>query len=243
MSDLTSAVASGLNALMNEYNSVSHNIANSSTSGYKQRITTFSSQLQTLMDENFSPLAGPVESSEWINFSQGQLSRTDRPLDIAIEGKGFLTLETPEGRLYSRNGSLQVNILGQLTDLNGHLVSGRNGAITIPQTVSSGDILIDSDGTIHTTQGELGRLELAEFKTPAEDLELVGNGCYRARQDVKPESAKNAAVRQGYQEKSNVNSVSELTSLLGISRIFEANVNYLKKQSQNSSSLIEVANS
>lgn len=243
MSDLTSVVASGLNSLMNEYNSVAHNLANSSTSGYKQRVTTFSSQMQTIMNEDFSPLAGSIDSSEWINFIQGQLKRTDRPLDVAIEGNGFLTLETPEGRLYTRNGSLQVNILGQLTDLNGHLVSGQNGPITIPRSVSDSDIQIDSSGLVRAGQSDLGKMKLAAFETPASDLEPTGNGCYRPRQDVEPQPVKDASVRQGYQENSNINPVGELTNLLGISRIFEANINYLKKQSQNSNALIQAANS
>lgn len=243
MSDLNNAVASGLNALMNEYNSVAHNLANSSTAGYKRRVTTFSTQLQTIMDENFTPLANPVQSSDWINFMQGPLRQTERSLDVAIEGKGFLVLETPEGRLYTRNGAMQINILGQLTDMNGHLVAGKNGAVTIPRTVSDSDIQINNDGVIRAGQFELGKLEVVEFEEPVRDLELIGNSCYRAHLDADPQPAQNSFVRQGYQEQSNVQAVSELTNLLGISRIFEANVNFLKKQSQNTETLLNVANS
>ena len=243
MADMTSAIASGLNSLMNEYNSVSHNLANSSTAGYKRRVTTFSTQMQSVMDGNMSPLAGGIESEDLTDFSQGMLKQTDRPLDIAIDGDGFLTLETAQGRLYSRNGSLQVNILGQLTDLNGHLVAGRNGAITIPKSVNVNDIQINADGVISAGQNQLGTLEIVQFDKPAADLEPVGNGCYQAGPDRDPKPAENASVRQGYQEQSNDNAVGELTNLLSISRMFEANINYLKKQSQNSSALIEVANS
>jgi flagellar basal body rod protein FlgG len=197
--------------------------------------------MKTIMDEEFSPLAGTIESKDSVDFAQGQLQRTDRPLDLAIEGKGFFTLETPEGKLYTRNGSLQINILGQLTDLNGHLVSGRSGAITIPRTVSDSDIQINSEGVIKAGQIEIDKLKIVEFKNPSADLTLVGNSCYRAGLNADPEPVEKASVRQGHQEQSNVQAIGELTNLLGISRIFEANINFLKKQSQNSNAVIEVA--
>jgi len=242
MSDMINGIASGLNALMNEYDAVSHNIANSNTAGFKKRLSSFSTEVQNFADENFNPLAGSIDWETKIDFSQGPLKRTDRPLDVAMEGKGLLSLESPDGRLYTRNGSLQINILGQLTDMNGHLVSGRNGPITIPRSISDSDIQIDGSGIVRAGQTELGQLEIVEFES-IDQLKEAGNSCFRGPEEITFTPAKNTHVRQGYREDSNVQAVQELTNLLTISRLFEANTDYLKKQSENGAAIMGVANS
>ena len=241
MSDMINGIASGLNALMNEYDAVSHNIANSNTAGFKKRLSSFSAKLQNITEENFSPLAGSIDWETTIDFSQGPLKKTGRPLDVAMEGNGLLVLESPDGMLYTRNGSLQINILGQLTDMNGHLISGKNGPITIPRSISDSDIQIDGSGTVRAGQTELGQLQIVEFES-IDQLNAAGNNCFRGPEDVDFESAKNTHVRQGYREDSNVQAVQELTNLLTISRLFEVNTDFLKKQSENSNTIIGVAN-
>ncbi|MHC4772762.1 MAG: flagellar hook-basal body protein [Planctomycetota bacterium] len=242
MTDMINGIASGLNALMNEYDAVSHNIANSNTAGFKKRLSTFSTEVQNFADENFNPLAGSIDWQTKIDFSQGPLKRTDRPLDVAMEGKGLLVLDSPNGRLYTRNGSLQINILGQLADMNGHLVSGKNGPITVPRSVSDSDIQIDGSGTVRAGQTELGKLEIVEFEN-IDQLKPAGNNCFRGPEDMSLTPAENTFVRQGYCEDSNVQAVQELTNLLTISRLFEANTDFLKKQSENSQTILGVANS
>ena len=242
MSDIINGIASGLNALMNEYDAVSHNIANSNTAGFKKRLSTFSTEVQNFADENFNPLAGSIDWEAKIDFSQGSLKRTDRPLDVAMEGKGLLVLESPNGRLFTRNGSLQINILGQLSDMNGNLVSGKNGPITIPRSISVSDIQISSSGLVRAGQTELGQLQIVEFEN-IDQLKPAGNSCFQGPEDIIFTPAENTPVRQGYCEDSNVQAVQELTNLLTISRLFEANTDYLKKQSENSNTIIGVANS
>ncbi len=242
MSDMINGIASGLNALMNEYDAVAHNIANSNTAGFKKRLSSFSAKAQDIAGENFSPLAGSIDWQAKIDFSQGPLKRTDRPLDMAMEGKGLLALESPGGRLYTRNGSLQINILGQLTDMNGHLVSGKTGPITIPRSISDSDIQISSEGVVRAGQSELGQLQIVEFEN-IDQLKPAGNGCFRGPEEMVLKPAENTHIRQGYREDSNVQAVQELTNLLTISRLFEANTDFLKKQSENSSAILGVANS
>jgi flagellar basal body rod protein FlgG len=242
MSDIINGIASGLNALMNEYDAVSHNIANSNTAGFKKRLSSFSTKVQNITDENFSPLAGSIDWKARIDFSQGPLKRTDRPLDVAMEGQGLLALESPDGRLYTRNGSLQINILGQLTDMNGHLITGKNGPITIPRSISDSDIQINGSGVVRAGQTELGQLQIVEFDN-IDQLKAAGNGCFRGPEDIVFKPAENTHIRQGYREDSNVQAVQELTNLLTISRLFEANTAYLKKQSENGTAIMGVANS
>ena len=242
MSETVNGIASGLNALMNEYEIVSHNIANSSTVGFKKRLSSFSIESQSIQEENFNPLADSIQWQSKIDFSQGLLKRTDRPLDVAIQGKGLMVLESPNGRLYTRNGSLQINILGQLTDMNGHLVSGKNGPITIPRSISDSDIQINTSGVVRAGQTELGQLQIVEFEN-MDQLKPTGNSCFWGPEEIVFKPAENTRVLQGYQEDSNVQVVRELTNLLTISRLFEANTDFLKKQSENSNTILGVANS
>lgn len=243
MTEMMSKIATGLNALVREYESTSHNIANSHTAGYKRKVSSFSTELQKTLRGDLSPLTGEIRSRETADFTQGQLAMTGRSLDVALEGKGFLALDTPSGRLYTRNGSLQINILGQLTDLNGHRVAGRNGPITIPNTVSESDIIIDTAGVIRAQGTEMGQLQIGEFDNPTEQLEAAGNGCFRGPQDFRLREPVGTVVRQGYREESNVRVMEELTGLLSLSRAFEANMSILKRQRENSSAMIEVAKS
>ena len=242
MSDMMGGIASGLNALMNEYNSVAHNIANSSTPGFKKQVTSFSAELQGIEDGQFSPLAAQIKSQDSFDFTQGSLLQTRRKLDVGLEGTGFLTLETPGGRLYTRNGTLQVNILGQLTDSNGHLVAGQRGPITIPKTVSEQDIQISETGRISAGIAELGQLQIVEFEDMTE-LKAAGNGCFTGPEIRRPKAPENTLVRQGFREDSNVQAVQELTNMLTISRMFQANTGFMKKQSENSKVILGVASS
>ena len=197
MSDMINGIASGLNALMNEYDAVSHNIANSNTVGFKKRLSSFSTTVQNIADENFSPLAGSIDWETKIDFSQGPLKRTGRPLDVAMEGKGLLVMDSPDGRLYTRNCSLQINILGQLADMNGHLVSGKSGPITIPSSISDSDIQIESTGTVRAGQTELGQLQIVEIEN-IDQLKAAGNNCFRGPEDMVTKPAENTQVLQGY---------------------------------------------
>lgn len=243
MTESMNKIASGLNALMLEYESSSHNIANSHTAGFKRKVTSFSTELEKTLKGNMSPMAGEIKARETADFTQGQLTMTQRPLDVAMEGPGFLTLNTPDGRLYTRNGTLQINILGQLTDLDGRLVAGQNGPITIPNTVSESDIIINSNGLMTAQGAQLGQLQIAEFADPSQQLAAAGNGCFRSVDDQRPDAAKNTTLKQGYREDSNVRMMEELTGLLSLSRAFEANMSVLKRQRENSSAMIEVAKS
>ncbi|MCE5186736.1 MAG: flagellar hook basal-body protein [Planctomycetaceae bacterium] len=234
-------IATGLNALMREYETSSNNIANSNTAGYKRKITSFSTELHKTMRGEASPLAGTIRATDSVDFSQGQLVKTERPLDVGLEGTGFLTLQTPSGRLYTRNGALQINILGQLTDLNGNLVAGRSGPVNVPNSVSESDITIDGSGVIKAQGLELGQLQIAEFADAAGQLTPAGNGCFRAPADYRIQEAAATNVRQGYREESNVQVMEELTGLLSLSRAFEANMSILKRQRENNMATLDVA--
>ncbi|HDS84153.1 MAG TPA: flagellar hook basal-body protein [Phycisphaerales bacterium] len=238
-----SQMATGLQALMNEYETVTHNLANSGTAGFKRRVNAFSAELerQQRLGEERSLLNGRIDAQGAIDFTQGVLTRTERPLDVALEGKGFIALDTPQGPLYTRNGALSINLLNQLVDSSGRLVSGQNGPIVIPNAVMESDIRIDADGTVRTEEMQMGRIRIVEFGDAVDELTPAGHGCFRAPEDLPPQEAADTRVRQGYKENSNVQMVHELTSLISLSRLYEANINVLRKNRENSATLLEVA--
>lgn len=237
-------ISSGINALMEKYMAASNNIANVSTPGFKRTVTAFSTTLDSVMRSNSSdiPLTTPVESYQAIDFSQGQITQTGSPLDVALEGKGFLTLETTDGPLYTRNGSLDVNKIGQLIDRSGRLVVGQSGPIVIPRDIAVSGIQISTDGVLKAGGTELGKLKLASFEDEKTQLEPIGFGAYRAIEKNTAMPATNVKVRQGCQEGSNVQVMSEMVSLMTVSRIYEMHINILKRQRENSTATMGVAN-
>ena len=244
MTTPSSQIATGLRSLMHEYETVAHNLANSSTSGFKRRVNSFSAELQRQqrLSEKSGLLAGKISAEETIDYSQGFLTRTDRPLDAALEGTGFITLETPKGPLYTRNGAMSINLLDQLVDSSGRLVAGQNGPIVIPREVGENALQIDSDGTVRAGEEmELGRLRIVEFGAAVDELIPAGHGCFRAPANLTPVAATNTKLRQGSQENSNVQMMQELTSLMTLSRLYEANINVLRKRSETSTAILDVA--
>ena len=237
----TSATASEMQALQTQYHATVHNLANANTAAYKRRLTVFSQALaqQLASGSQDAPADELVSASCRIYFSQGPLNRTDRPLDLAIEGDGFLVVETPTGPLYTRNGSLRTNTNGQLVDGGGRLVLGDSGQITIPATAAMSKLNIAEDGTLSAAEQQLGKLRIVSFPDAA-GLTPVGANCYTAGGQT-PTPAK-AKVRQGFIEQSNVKTVDELVGLITVSRMYEANAKTLRIQDERTQSLLQVAN-
>jgi flagellar basal body rod protein FlgG len=234
-----------MDSLMLQYMSVANNIANASTAGYKRSVSSFGAkldqQVQNLDDASLK--SSQVSVTQKIDFSQGQIVSTGRSLDVALEGNGFLTLETPTGPLYTRAGSLDVNSLGQLVDLSGRLVAGDNGPILIPQDVSTSSIQIRADGAVLAGDQEVGKLRVVEFRDGTEQLKAIGLGAYQAPDGVTPVPATEVKVRQGCRESSNVQIMKEVVSLMTLSRFYESHMNILKQQRDNSGAMLSVANS
>lgn len=239
----SNTIASGLGALMHEYETISHNLANSSTSGFKRRVNAFSAELQRQqrLGEERSLLNGQINAEGAIDFSQGALTNTGNPLDVALEGAGFIALETPQGPLYTRNGALTINILGQLVDASGRLVAGQNGPIVIPRAVPESDLHIDPDGAVCAGEMELGRIRIVDFGRDTAMLTPAGDGCFRAPIDAAPVAAANTRLRQGHREQSNVQMMQELTGLMTLSRLYETNINVLRKRRENTAALMDIA--
>lgn len=240
MSTITEQVSTSIDALTREFNVIAHNLANVNTVGFKRRCNAFSKSLETQEPETYSP--GTIDLNSIFDFSQGGMIETDRPLDLALYGKGFFTIETPDGPLYTRNGTFSINQNRQIVDPSGRIVAGQTGPISIPNNVGISQINVSSDGTISADGTELGRFRLVDFKDDENKLVPVGESCYRmTEENVIPVAAENIAVKQGYQEASNVEIIDELVDMILVSRLYEANIKTLSAQKEATSSLLNAA--
>ena len=245
MVDSVGQLGSGIDALMKEYHTVAHNIANVNTTGYKRRVNSFSRELMNQIsgggEESVS--AAEIKANGSIDFSAGSLLGTGRPLDVAILGSGFFVVETPDGPLYTRNGVFQVNTQGQLVDLENRIVAGEGGPVVVPPTVSELEVNIAGDGNVKAGQALLGKLRVVDFGDRESELESAGKNCFRVGPDLLPGVAENMSLKQGYRENSNVKLVEELVDLIGVSRLYEMNMGLLRKRRENSQAMLSVANS
>ncbi|MHC4561708.1 MAG: flagellar hook-basal body protein [Planctomycetota bacterium] len=239
------ATSSSLQALTDYYTVITNNLANANTAGYKRRLSLFA---ETLANEiaagdsiDAAAAGGTIIGQPSVDFTQGTINRTDRPLDCAISGKGFFVLETAQGRRYTRNGVFNVNLNRQLVDLAGRLVAGTNGPIAIPGDVSPAEVRVNPDGTVSARGNQVGTLEIAVFEDDSVLLP-VGANTYEAPADIRPGSATaDTRVVQGYQESSNVSIVNEMVNLISVARLYESNFKAIKTADEQMSNLLNVA--
>lgn len=231
-------VKASISALNREFETITHNLANVSTVGYKRRSNAFSKTLET----NGEYSAGNEDLSSMFDFSQGSTVETGRPLDLALFGKGFFTIETPDGPLYTRNGMFSRNQNGQVVDSIGRIVAGQSGPITIPGTVGTSQLYVAGDGTISAGSTTLGKLRLVDFEGNENKLVPTGDSSYRMPdKTIIPVAAQHMVIKQGYQEASNVKIIEELVDMIFVTRLYEANVKSITAQQEASSTLMSAA--
>jgi flagellar basal-body rod protein FlgF len=241
MADTILQISASVEALTHEFEIITHNLANVSTVGYKRLCSTFSESLQAQQAGTEEETTGSVTSIASLDFSQGHMVKTDRPLDLALFGKGFFVIETPEGPLYSRNGIFQVNQNGQLVNSEGRMIAGEAGPITVPTNVGPSQLSVTGDGSINAGGTAIGKLRLVDFPSNEDKLVPAGANCSRMPEDIQPVTAEQIVVRQGCQEASNVKMIDELVDMIIVSRLYEANMKSIAAQQEASSSIIDVA--
>jgi len=242
MAETGAQISASIDALMQEFYTITHNLANVSTAGYKRRCNAFSKSLEDypLGTQEFIP--GEIGLESALDFSQGSIVETGRPLDFALYGKGFFVIETPQGAFYTRNGTFFTNHNGQIVDSEGRIVAGQAGAITIPNNVALSDVHVASDGSISAGGVAIGKFNLVDFGDDQEKLVPVGSSCFQMTdENVRAGAADNVVVKQGYRESSNVKIVEELVDMIMVSRLYEANMKLVTANKDTSESILSVA--
>lgn len=250
-----SSAATGMSALQTKVDTISNNLANVETTGYKRTRTEFEDLLyQNLSRAGFTASSeqgteiptgkqvglGTRLASTTRMFQQGSLERTERDLDMAIENDGFFRVQRGNGSIaYTRDGSFHRDSEGNMVTSNGlKLESG----ITIPEDVT--EINISQDGRVEGFNPEnpgqtqdLGQITLARFANP-EGLEAVGENLFVPTEasgdaiEANPTEGQMGAVRQGFLESSNVEAVRQLTDMIRAQRAFELNSNSIDTADQ-----------
>src|SRR4051812_12494178 len=195
---------------------VANNVANINTNGFKADRSLFEEYLRSpAHEDNFVRADRRVsfvqDRATFHDFAAGPSEQTKNPLDVAIDGNAFLVVQTAGGERYTRDGGLQINNQGQLVTASGDQVLGTSGPIVLQP--GDKDIFIGDDGGITVREGASnadsprGKLRLVSF-AQAQSLLKEGGNLYSG-EGAQP--AINPRVHQGYLEKSNVNSVLEMS--------------------------------
>ena len=226
---------------------VANNVANVNTNGFKADRSLFEQFLRSpAHEDNFQrpdrQVAFVQDRGTFKDFAAGASEMTKNPLDVAIDGKGFLVVQTPAGERYTRDGNLQINNQGQLVTQSGFPVMGGSGPIVFQQTDKQ--ITIAPDGNVTVLEGSnridsvRGKLRIVSF-ADAQKLVKDGGNLYSADQGVAPRPDTTSRVNQGYVEKSNVNSVTEMSRMIEITRAYTQISALLQQQSDLHKSAIE----
>ena len=206
---------------MQSLDMLANNLANAGTSGFKSDREFYSLYASSGAsgDMEGSVTTVPVIEKQWTDFSQGPLQNTGNPLDVALEGSGFLAVNGPGGVLYTRNGALHVSETGELATAEGYTVrAGGSGGLRI---TSNSSIEIARDGTVRQDGRSLGQMEIVDFKS-TDSLRKLSGSCFQ-NSDPKniPVPAENVVLEQGKLESSNVVVSDSAMRLVGVMRQFE----------------------
>ncbi len=196
---------------------VANNIANSTTTGFKQQHMLF--ETQQVKPERNETLNFVIDRATYRDLSAGPTVTTGNPFDVALNGPGFLAVKDSAGQtVYTRAGTLKLSTEGNIVDTLGNSILSDGGdVINIPDTVSN--VSIGSDGTVSGDQGTLGKLQVSEFSAP-QMLTPIANGYYKA-EGTTATPATETTVVQGALENSNVQPVVEMTQMMDITRQYQ----------------------
>ncbi len=156
----------------------------------------------------------------YTSFEQGQLSPTGNPLDLAIQGNGFFTVETPQGTRFTRSGEFTMSPDGYLVTKEGHRVLGDNGPIRL----EAKNLTINEKGEISAGENYIDKLQMIDFRD-YKKLSKEGDGLYKMRVEADLDAnvaAFTGQINQGFIEGSNVNSVKQMVEMITILRSYEA---------------------
>jgi len=208
---------------------IANNIANASTPGFKRESAKFEEYVARMQpaegETGTQPLSFVKDAGIMRDVSQGPVTQTGAPFDVAINGKGFFVVQTPQGLRYTRDGHFSLDANGQIVNSNGYVLQGDGGAITI--TPDDGDIRIAPDGTVSGRTGQLAKVRIADF---ADVTAMVKEGANLYSTGQAAQVPEVIDLRQGALEGSNVQPVLEISHMIEVMRAYEATATLSKNQ-------------
>lgn len=203
-------------ALKRRLDMTANNLANVNTTAFKAEHPLFEEFLIRPM--NHKAVSFVQDYGSYRDLREGEFTHTGRPLDLAISGEGYFSIETDQGVRYTRNGSFRLDPDGYIiSSANQPLLDENNRKIMVD--VQFQELNIAPDGTITTGPGQTQKITLVSFDNP-QVLKQVGNGLYDAGA-YRPQAATETRILERTLEKSNVNSILEMTSMIDVMRAYQ----------------------
>ncbi len=235
MDHLIYTAMTGAKHILEQQANTSHNLANATTAGFRAQLDSF--RAVPVVSDGLPTRAFVVDATVGSDFSQGPLQQTGRDLDVALQGKGWITLQLEDGsEAYTRHGSLKLSENGILQTSNGLNVQGDGGPISVPPDVS---ITIAKDGTVSSNavgfkpgaSTILGRIKLVN--PPEESLARGDDGLFRVKDGKPADADAGVSLVGGALEGSNVSVVDAMVNMITLARQFEMHMSLLKNAESN----------
>ena len=235
MDRLLYTAMTGASGTMSRQAAIAHNLANVSTPGYRaeeHRLRAVQVQSPTALPTR----AFTVDASTHTDYSNGAMMLTGRPLDVAVQGKGWIAVTAPDGtEAYTRMGELQVDLNGVLQTRSGLTVAGDGGSISVPPDQQAS---VGRDGTVSVipttglrTTSPVGRIKLVN---PDESTLVRGaDGLFRLNTNQPAPQDENVRLSTGVVEGSNVNAAEQMVSMISLARQFEMQVKLMTSAETN----------
>lgn len=208
-------------ALWRQMDMVANNLANMNTPAFKAENMMFRDYVlkSRSADRPFGDKTAYVQDvSVYRNMSEGSLSATGNPLDLAVKGDGFMVVDTPQGARYTRNGHMRLDEGGQMVTADGFPVLSTSDQ---PFFFAPNEqrISIAADGTVSTENGQVGKIRVVRFEND-QDMRKTAGGLFQT--DAQPQDVDKPQVLQGMIEESNVQPVVEMTKMIQVQRSYES---------------------
>jgi flagellar basal-body rod protein FlgG len=235
------AAATGMTAQQQRMDALSNDIANVNTTGYKHERVAFGDLVASSPGRGGAQAvrAGAGVAAEFAGRGtvQGSLRTTGEPLDVAIEGDGYLQVKLADGRTgLTRDGALHVDARGRLMTSSGALLQP---PVSLPQGMTATDLKINPDGTLVNGETPIGRMALVSVAAPSQ-LDDAGNGAYTTNAASGPPRVAGTGTQlvQGALEASNVDIADAMVDLMDAQRSFQMASQAVKTQDQ----MLSIAN-
>lgn len=208
-------------AQVNKNEVISNNLANIDNVGFKREQTFF----EMVSEKSGADLQLNVKT----DFNQGILQETNNALDLALSGRGFFVIETPNGDTFTRDGHFKLDEDGFLKTTSGDFVKGQNGSISLNSEsgITPKEVVVSKQGEIFVDGVLQDKFEIIDFANTSV-LKKIGDNLFIAENETEQYLPENFEVRQGFLEKSNVNPVEEMMGLIEVQRQFESTQKIIK---------------
>jgi flagellar basal-body rod protein FlgF len=205
-------------ALMRRIEAISNNVANSSTAGFRAEEIKFE---QLISSSTAEPTAFVSPGITYLSRTAGEYVKTDNPLDVAVKGDAWLSIQTPAGAVYTRDGRMRMNPTGELQTLDGYAVLDVGGS-PVQLNPNGGAPTIGPDGTIKQGTNQVGALGLFTIAADAKLNRFENSGVIPDKPAEPALDFNKVGVTQGFVERANVNPVMEISKMIMVQRAFDS---------------------